>query len=76
MGHWYCSSARQQSVCTQCKQERLRQRDFEPQILKLVCEKSHLVPETWGMREEDWEKTVKVCEGRFGWKRDRTRRRR
>ncbi|RMC21886.1 hypothetical protein DUI87_02757 [Hirundo rustica rustica] len=58
--------------CTQCEREQcLSQIDFENEILKLMCGKSYLVPETWGVQEEDWKRTMKVCEKRFGWKRDK-----
>ncbi|XP_074388069.1 uncharacterized protein LOC141726860 [Zonotrichia albicollis] len=72
---WYCCSSRRRGTCPRCKREVPDQADSEPKILKLVCGKSHLVPATWGVWEEDWEATVKSCEKRFGWKRDRARRR-
>lgn len=39
--------------CAQCQQLPDRA-DLEPRILKLVCGKSHSVPELWAVREEDW----------------------
>lgn len=61
------SSANWYRECAQC-QQLPDQVDLEPKILKLVCGKSHLVPELWAVQEEDWERTVKICEARFGWK--------
>ena len=48
---WYYSSARQQSLCSQCYQGYSSEVDFQPEILKIVCGKLHLVPESWEVRE-------------------------
>lgn len=74
---WYCCSSKRQGICPKCGLRFPNQADVEPKILKFVCGKSHLVTITWGcVWEENWDRTVRLCEERFGWKPDRTRRRR
>lgn len=64
---WYCSSPRLQS------KEGLEGGDTPVlSIVKFVCGKSHLVSETWSVHTRYWEKTVKKGENRFGWKQDKT----
>lgn len=66
VGRYYCSPANWYGECVQC-QQLPDQADLESRILKLVCGKSHLVPEWWAM-QEDWERTVQICGASFRWK--------
>lgn len=59
-GCYYCSSANWHSECAQCKQV-LEQANWEQKILKLVCGKSHLVPELWAVWEKDKAKLKRYC---------------